>query len=330
MPKQTAVDGFSLSLDELGWTGHDLQRPECVLCTRHGDIYVSDRRGGVTWIQPDGSQTVIVQSAGGPNPEMLVNGFALQRDGSFLVADIAGIGGVWRLGRDGELTPVLLDVDGIELKVCNYVGIDEQDRIWVSVSTRQPRRDMAYRAGLDDGFVALLDGRGARIVADGLGFTNEVRPDPTGQWVYVNETFSHRLTRFRLHPDGSLTDRETVVEFEMSTFPDGLTFDSAGGVWITGPMSNRLVRVDPDGTQQLLLEDYEPEWLDGVLKAHAAGPLGRSHLDAPRSRVLRGIASLAFGGADLRTAYMGCLLGDRLATFRSPVAGAPPPHWEFG
>lgn len=329
MPQRSELEGFTLSLDGLSWVGRDLHRPECVLCTRRGDIYVSDSRGGVTWIRPDGSQQLIAQQPDGPNPGMLANGFALQRDGSFLLADIAGVGGVWRLTRDGELMPVLLEVDGIALKVCNYVGIDEQDRIWVSVSTRQPRRDMAYRAGLDDGFVALLDGKGARIVADGLGFTNEVRPDPTGQWVYVNETFSHRLTRFRLKADGSLTDRETVVAFDVSTFPDGLAFDAAGGVWITGPMSNRIIRVDPDGRQHLLLEDYDPAWLDTVLKAHAAGPLGRPHLDSPRSKVLKGIASLAFGGPDLRTAYVGCLLGDRLPVFRSPVPGAPPPHWEF-
>jgi hypothetical protein len=43
--------------------------------------------------------------------------------------------------------------------------------------------------------------------------------------------------------------------------------------------------------------------------------------------VLQNISSLAFGGADRRTAYLGCLLGDRLACFRAPVAGHPPPHW---
>jgi hypothetical protein len=44
---------------------------------------------------------------------------------------------------------------------------------------------------------------------------------------------------------------------------------------------------------------------------------------------LKNISSIAFGGPDLRTAYLGCLLGDALATFRSPVAGAPPAHWNY-
>ena len=30
-----------------------------------------------------------------------------------------------------------------------------------------------------------------------------------------------------------------------------------------------------------------------------------------------------------RTAYVGCLLGDSIAMFDSPVAGHPPPHWRW-
>ena len=47
------------------------------------------------------------------------------------------------------------------------------------------------------------------------------------------------------------------------------------------------------------------------------------------SRVLKNVSSLAFGGADLRTAYVGCLLGDSIAVFDSPVAGHPPAHWRY-
>jgi hypothetical protein len=57
--------------------------------------------------------------------------------------------------------------------------------------------------------------------------------------------------------------------------------------------------------------------------------MGRPHLDKAAGRILRNISSLAFGGPDLRTAYLGCLLGDTLAHFRSPVAGHPPRHWLY-
>ena len=46
-------------------------------------------------------------------------------------------------------------------------------------------------------------------------------------------------------------------------------------------------------------------------------------------RVLGNCASIGFGGPDLKTIYIGSLFNHQVATFRSPIAGAVPPHWEF-
>ena len=53
-------------------------------------------------------------------------------------------------------------------------------------------------------------GKPARIVADGLGYTNEAVLDARGEWLYVNETFARRTTRFRIGADASLAAPETV------------------------------------------------------------------------------------------------------------------------
>ncbi|MGH6816335.1 MAG: hypothetical protein ACREC6_11585 [Hyphomicrobiaceae bacterium] len=42
---------------------------------------------------------------------------------------------------------------------------------------------------------------------------------------------------------------------------------------------------------------------------------------------MRNLSSLAFGGADLKTAYLGCLLGDTIFSFAAPVAGQEPVHY---
>jgi sugar lactone lactonase YvrE len=175
----------------------------------------------------------------------------------------------------------------------------------------------------------LADANGARIVADGLGYTNEALVSPDGCWLYVNETFGRRLSRFPLHPDGSLGAKEVVTTFGKGTFPDGLTFDSDGHVWITSIVSNRVLRVAPDGSQEVILEDADAGHIERCEAAFLADRLDRTHLDRPAGRVLKNISSLAFGGPDLRTAYLGCLLGDSLARFRAPVAGHPPVHWNY-
>ncbi len=317
-----------IELHELSFHGTALQRPECVICTARGRLYTADWRGGIGVVDPDGSTRFILPRD--PGLKLLPNGIALMPDGSFLVAHLgAETGGVFRLWRDGSLEPFLVELEGRPLPPTNYPHHDSKGRTWITVSTRLVPRALGYRGDHADGFIVLKDRHGARIVADGLGYTNECLVDPSGDWLYVNETFGRKLSRFRIERDGSLGAKQVVAEFGAGVFPDGLTFDASGDVWITSVISNRLIRVDRSGRQELLLDDGDEAHLAWVEEAYTAGRLGRPHLDDVKSSLLRNISSLAFGGADLRTGYLGCLLGDRIASFRSPVAGSPPAHWNW-
>jgi sugar lactone lactonase YvrE len=321
------MTGLSIDLDDVEFLGAELVRPECVLCTKAGALFVSDWDGGVTRIGPNGGQQrILAPASAGLRP----NGIALSRDGSFLIAHLGDTeGGVFRLRRDGTLEPVLIEVAGEALPPTNFVMEDALGRLWITVSTPRAPRDLGYRRDLAEGFIVLLDQRGARVVARDLGYTNEVQIDPSGEWLYVNETFGRRLSRFRIGANGDLSERQTVTEFGLGTFPDGLAFDCEGAAWVVSIVSNRVIRVDREGRQEILLEDSDAEHLAWVEAAYEAGTLGRPHLDRAASRRLRNVSSLAFGGPDLKTVTLGCLLGDSLARFRSPVAGWPLPHWEI-
>ncbi len=315
--------------DEVAWVGAGLNRPECVLVTRAGHWYSADWRGGVAHGLPDGSQRLYQGRISADRP-LRPNGVALCADGSFLLADLGETaGGVFRLQRDGTVEPFLVELDGRQLPPCNFVTQDRQGRTWITVSTRLQPRSLGYNARCNDGFIILVDSHGARIVADGLGYTNECVIDGSGQYLYVNETFVRRLTRFRLHPDGSLTDRTVVTTFGAGTFPDGLALDVNGDCWITSIVSNRLLRVQPDGTQTIWLEDVDAAHLDKVEAAWQQDRMGRAELDGVQSRRLRNISSLAFGGPDLTEGYLGCLLGDAIGRLRMPVAGLAPVHWHY-
>ncbi len=317
-----------IPLSALRFAGGGLHRPECVLATASGALYTADWRGGVAQTLPDGSQNLFAASLPDSRP-LKPNGIALRPDGSFLLADLGDAqGGIFHLKRDGSVLPFLEAVDGVPLPPSNYV-VEDGERTWLSVSTRHQPRALAYRGDIADGFIAVVDRRGARIVAEGLCYTNEVVPSPDGRWLYVNETFARRLTRFRIGAGGALSARETVATFGHGTYPDGLTFDAEGGVWITSIVSNRVIRVLHDGSQELMLEDCDPAHVDWVEQAFLSGNMGRPHLDQSSGKVLKNISSLAFGGPGLRTAYLGCLLDDRIACFEAPVAGHPPYHWNF-
>ena len=183
---------FRIDIDDLVDYGAGLVRPECVLCLKSGTVFTSNGDGGVTRIDADGTCRHIL--ADGYRP--MTNGFALTAEGDFLLADLHG-DGVWRLGQDGACAPFLREVDGMRLGSTNFVGVDPKGRIWAAVSTRREPRQRAYRGDVADGYIVLVDGDGARIVADNIGYTNESIVDPSGEWLVVNETFVRRGGRHR-------------------------------------------------------------------------------------------------------------------------------------
>lgn len=316
-----------LELTDLRPLGAGLSRPECVLAHASGLVFAADWKGqgGVAIVTADGR--VVRVSAQNPPRHLHPNGIALEAGGSFLLAELGPVtGGVWRLLPDGGTEPVLLEVNGRKLPPANYVHIDHEGRLWVTVSTRHHPRHLAARADIADGFVVLVENGRARIVADGLGYTNECLVSPDGAWLYVNETFGRRLSRFPV-VNGGLGERETVASFGHGDYPDGLTFDEEGSIWITSIISNRVIRVHADGHQELMLEDADPAHVEAAEQAYLAGRLDRALLDTKPKGLLQNISSLAFAGPERRTIVLGCLLGDSLALTPSPVAGAEPVHW---
>lgn len=315
-----------IPLSALQYLGEGLRRPESILATSSGELFVSDHVDGVRAVgQP-------ARHLSDAPPDFLPNGFAMTREREFLVANLAGVGGVWRIDTGFHAHPYLMEVDGEKLSTTNFAGLDHQQRIWISMSTRQLPRELAFNPHTRDGFIALVDAEGARIVADGLGFTNECRVSPDGLWLYVNETYQRRLTRFAIGERAGRTvlgARETFHEFSDGDFPDGLAFDSTGAAWVACIVSNRVLRLEAGGDRQVVIEDADPQLCASAEARFASGGLDRAGVDAGGQRTLRNVSSIAFGGADLRTVYLGCLAGDRIASFRSPVAGAPPAHWNY-
>lgn len=319
-----------IDLFQIAFHASGLQRPECILTHGSGLLFAADwaGNGGVAIVSPDGRVTRI--GATSPPRQMRPNGIALEPGGSFLLADLgAEAGGIFRLHFNGSVEPVVTSLEGRNFPPTNYAYRDDRGRLWITVSTRRVPRSLGYRPDVDDGFIVLADARNVRIVADGLGYTNECLLSPDGGFLYVNETFTRKLSRFPVQPDGSLGAKEVVAIFGAGTYPDGLTFDSEGGIWITSIVSNRVIRIDRDGSQEIILEDADPDHIAWTEAAYQAGELGRPHLDRIASRRLKNISSLAFGGPDLKTAYLGCLLGDEIAYFESPIAGHPPVHWAY-
>jgi hypothetical protein len=68
MATGSVIGSFTLEIDELGWTGQDLHRPESVVAEADGTLWVSDGRGAVTRIDPTAARHCWPAGAVSPVP----------------------------------------------------------------------------------------------------------------------------------------------------------------------------------------------------------------------------------------------------------------------
>lgn len=337
MTRPNPLDGFQVDPATLGYIGHDLQRPECILAERDGTLWSADARGGVMRIAPDGRQTLIAQE---PDPRFdatadaaarftqgtLPNGLAFDADGSILISNF-GTDRLERMTRQGQTTVLLDTLDGGPIGKVNFVLRDRRGRIWITVSTKIVNWMSAISPRIADGFVAVLDDRGARIVADGFAFTNEIRFDAAEDWLYVVETCGRRITRLRIDDQARVTAREVFGPADTGGFIDGIAFDAHGNLWGTHVMSDRIFAITPQGDFRVILDDDNPGPSTALYAAFAEDRVTPAHMLACGGTIAPWFASVTFGGPDLRTVYIGSLRGTRIPHFQSPVAGLPMVHW---
>jgi len=314
----------SIGQNQLKFAGNSLKRPECALAHKSGWVFVPNwsERGGIAMIAPNGETHALDQLS---VPWALrPNGIALNAEGYIVLAHLGDErGGVFTLHPSGELTPRVETANNEPLPPTNFVVHDSQNRLWITVSTRVSPRANDYRRNASTGFIAVAEPgcTNARIVADNLGYANEIVIDEDRQCVFVNETFARRLSRFDLYPDARLGGRETVIDFGAGCYPDGL-------VWITSIVSNRILVCDTNNNLHTLFQDVDNAQLQATEDAFNNQSLGRPHLDISHGSLVHNISNLAFGGPDLTTAYLGNLLGHSLPNFQASVRGKAMPHWQ--
>ncbi len=339
--------GFTVDRAAIRTIGRDLQRPECILAEPDGSLWAADARGGVTHIAGDGSQRFIGQRADDRFAQAAVdssdafeakftqgtlpNGLAFAANGDILISNF-GTDLLEVMTRDGHTRTLFDRIDGLAIGKVNFVLRDSKERIWITVSTRVNPWTKAAASRVCDGYIAVVEpGKGIRVVADGFYFTNEIRLDAREQWLYIVETTGPWITRMRLDesaPDGvRLTDRAVFGPARLAGPPDGIAFDAFGNLWCTLVMVEQLIALTPQGDLILLLDDGDKEASRNLVEKMAAGTATPDDMARARGTIAPWMASITFGDPDLRTVYLGSLLGTTIPYFRSPVAGLPMVHW---
>jgi gluconolactonase len=312
-----SISRFKLTAADLVPYGQGLQRPECVWVDQDG-VWASDARAGVCRVHPDREPELL--GAGIADP----NGFSRRPDGSFVIAGLSD-GRLYHIDAGGWTRVLLESIDGVPLGAVNYACADGPQRIWLSVMTRHLPWVPALQSRKRDGYIVRIDGEDARaqIVADGLDLTNEVKVSPDRRHLYAVETLGCRIVRFPIRSDGSLGAKEQVGPDSLGrgALPDGLTFDPAGNIWLTIISQNAIHVIDADGAAHVVYSDANAAAVEAIACAVEQRTGTLDHLLACMAVAgpLRLPTSLAFGGPDGRTAFLGSVGLTHLLTFRVPA-----------
>lgn len=211
-----------------------------------------------------------------------------RRDGDGFMAGLRD--SVVRLWLEPELRiePVKHVVDGAAGQRLNDAKVDPSGRLWLGSMHNTDYKQAAGKLFRLDPDLQL------HVADEGYHICNGPTFAPDGSALYHSDSFLDVTYRYSLAADGSLGTREQWRSYTGGS-PDGMQADSEGCIWVATWGGKRVCRFSPQG--ELLAEV----------------PLPTSHP-----------ASLAFGGADLRTLYITTaregLSDEQLA--QEPLAGA--------
>ncbi|PPS72887.1 MULTISPECIES: SMP-30/gluconolactonase/LRE family protein [Streptomyces] len=140
---------------------------------------------------------------------------------------------------------------------------------------------MRYDEAPGGGTLSRLTGDGtAEVVLDDVAVSNGTGWSPDGRLMYYVDSPTRCLDVFD-HADGRITGRRTLAEIEESAgFPDGLTVDAEGCVWVALWQGSAVRRYTPDGELDRVIELPVP-----LVTACAFGGDGLSDLYVTTARV---------------------------------------------
>jgi sugar lactone lactonase YvrE len=307
---------FTLRLQDFSVFGSGLTRPECVRADAQG-VWASDDRGGIARVTQNGVAELRGEGVYEPN------GYSRTSDGTFIVAGLKD-NKVFRIDPAGRVSVVVDSFQGKPLGTVNTAWVDMRGRIWVSMMTRRERWYDALNTP-PDGYILLIEQGRARIVADGLHLTNEVKVHPNGEYLYGVETLGKRIFRFPIAANGDLGKKEIFGPADLGhgALPDGFIFDNDGNVWVTIITRNGIMIVSEDGETHVVYEEPKRDAVDALVAALGQKSASAADLVACAGEKLTLPTSLSFGGEDRRTVYVGSLGLPHLMAFRSPVPGLP-------
>jgi len=251
----------------------------------HGEGPVWSPISGVRWVDMFEGDVLTLTADGSVSRQHIGTLAALarpRRPGGWIYATERGFVLEDSAGSLSALPEVWSD-DSVRM---NDGACDPDGRLYCGTMAydREPGRATLYRLDPD---------RSVSVVLEGLTISNGLDWSPDNSVAYYVDTPTLRIDLLDYEPAAGLTNRRVFATIdEQDGWPDGLTVDSEGGVWVALNGGSAVRRYTPDGR------------IDG-------------HVELPTEKA----TSCAFGGPNLDELYI-TTSAEFMDRAEDPIAGS--------
>jgi sugar lactone lactonase YvrE len=218
--------------------GAELEGPEDIAFDRDGRLLTGLADGRIVRMSGQGTDLEVLARTGG-RPL----GMVFDPEGRLVVADAHR--GLIRVGARGEVETLLTEAAGRPLRFPDDLDVAQDGTVYFS--------DASARFGIESFILDLLEHSGtgrlvayeprtgaARILLDGLQFTNGVALAPDESYVLVCETWAYRIRRYWLK--GPRSGASDVWAENLPGLPDNINRGPDGLFWVA--LTPRLASID--------------------------------------------------------------------------------------
>lgn len=193
---------------------------------RAGDVFFTDQPNNriFKWSEGEGV-SLFMENAG------RANGLYFSKDG-YLLACADENNELWSITPEGAHTVLVTGFEGKKLNGPNDLWVDPKGGIYFT----DPFYKRPYWSRTEkeiqqeDVYYLSPDGKRLSKVMSDFVRPNGIVGTPDGKTLYVADIGAGKTYRFRIQPDGSLTDRQLFAEMGS----DGMTLDAKGNLYLTG------------------------------------------------------------------------------------------------
>jgi len=193
---------------------------------KRGNVFFTDQPNNRIWeYDVHGRLSIFLEPAGRSN--------GMYFDGSGRLVTCADENEqLWAINPDKKVKVLLRDIGGKRLNGPNDLWIDARGGIYFTDPYYQRPYWTRTKPEMDGERVYYLAAGGlqARVVDSDLAKPNGIVGTADGKYLYVADIGAGKTYKYRINPDGSLSDRRLFV----SQGSDGMTLDEWGDVYLTG------------------------------------------------------------------------------------------------